>query len=498
MLIYLYFCSQITLIITTMLNIHQEAERCLLCVQSPCNAACPKDLHPARGIRAVRFDDERNAYQWLTSACADCDAPCEKACIHTDFPIRIKELSKKVNELGHAPRPETLPSLEIDFCGVHCENPFFLASSAVCTDYDMIARAFDWGWGGVVYKTITSQEIKEVSPRFDESDHWNGFRNMEQLSEKPMEENFAIISRLKKNYPTKVVVASIMGQTEEEWIELAKRAEAAGADMVELNFSCPQMKLANMGSDVGQNPELVAFYTGYVKHSVNIPVIPKMTPNITHISQPAFAAYCAGADGIAAINTIKSVTLSERSKVSGKRTISGYSGRAIKPIALRHILELTTNPMLTKNHQMEVSGIGGITTWRDALDFIQLGCANVQVCTSIMQFGYRIIEDMILGLRTYMADHHIEHLRDLVGSEISSFVRPSELDRETKSFPKWNRDLCIGCGRCFIACQDAGHQAIAFDTNRKPTLIGKNCVGCHLCRLVCPQQAIESAGRIKV
>ncbi|MCQ2310555.1 MAG: NAD-dependent dihydropyrimidine dehydrogenase subunit PreA [Paludibacteraceae bacterium] len=483
-----------------MINLIQEAQRCLLCVQSPCNSACPNNLHPARGLRALRFDDAENAGRWLTSECAGCDAPCEKACIHTDFPIRIKELAKQVTAATQE-KPlldeAQLPSLEIDFCGVKCENPFFLASSAICTNYDMVARAFDWGWGGVVFKTIGTQPMKEVSPRFDETDHWNGFRNMEQISENTPEENFAILKRLKQNYPAKVIVASIMGQTEEEWMDLAKRAEEAGADIIELNFSCPQMRLANMGSDVGQNPELVAFYTGYVKHAVQIPVLAKMTPNITHISEPALAAYFANADGIAAINTIKSVTMSQYAMVNGKRTISGYSGRAIKPIALRHILELVTNPMLQKaQHHMEYSGIGGIETWRDALDYIRLGCSNVQVCTAVMQFGYRLIEDLTLGMRTYMAKNNIKRLRDIVGSEIQTFARPSDLDRSTKVFPKFEHDKCNGCGRCYIACQDAGHQAIEFGADRQPKLIGTKCVGCHLCRLVCPENAIAQAKRI--
>lgn len=481
-----------------MINTREEAHRCLLCVQAPCNTACPVDKHPARGLRALRFDDKENAYRWLTSACIDCDAPCEKACIHPDHPIRIQELARFVDSL---PRPEIkipLPSLEIEFCGVKCENPFFLASSAVCTNYDMVARAFDMGWGGVVFKTIGMQPMQEVSPRFDVSDNWHGFRNMEQISENTPEENFRILSKLKQNYPTKVVVASIMGQDDQEWEDLAKCAEQAGADIIELNFSCPQMGQAHMGSDVGQDPQLVAYYTQQVKQAVKIPVLAKMTPNITHITVPATAAYLAGADGIAAINTIKSITLSKKAMVNGYRTISGYSGPAIKPIALRHILEMTSHTMLTHTSRpFHFSGIGGIETWRDALDFIVLGCRNVQICTAVMEFGYRIIEDLTLGLQTYMATHGVEHLNDLVGSKTASFVQPSQLDRQTIVFPKFNREQCLGCGRCYIACEDAGHQAIVWDENKRlPKLNGKKCVGCHLCRLVCPQRAIDVAQRI--
>ena len=366
-----------------------------------------------------------------------------------------------------------MPSLAIDFCGIHCENPFFLASSAICTNYEMVARAFEMGWGGVFYKTICKQDIREVSPRFDavkEGNAFAGFRNMEQLSENPHEVDFDILRRLKKNYPTKIVVASVMGQFEEEWIELAKMAEDAGCDAVELNFSCPQMRLSGLGSDVGQDAELVTFYTAYVKRNVSIPVIPKMTPNITQINQPAMGCYFAGADAISAINTIKSVTMSAKATVNDKLTVSGYSGKAIKPIALRFIYEMATNPIIKT---MQYSGIGGIVTWRDALEFIQLGCRNVQVCTAVMEYGYRIIDDLILGMQTYMRDRGIEHLDQLVGEQLPNFVLPSDLDRETMVYPKIDRERCIGCGRCYLSCRDGGHQAISFDpASRQPRIIG--------------------------
>ncbi len=425
----------------------------------------------------------------------------EKACIHYDRPIRIREMVETVKAQNPGSAAESkLPDLSIDFCGIKCENPFFLASSAVCTNYEMVARAFDAGWGGVFYKTICMQEINEVSPRFDavsedgRSDFF-GFRNMEQLSENPVKEDFAILKKLKENYPSKIVVASIMGQTERQWIVLAKMAERAGVDAIELNFSCPQMRLAGMGSDVGQNPELVTFYTAYVKRNVSIPVIPKMTPNITHISEPAMGGFYAGADGISAINTIKSVTMNERSAVSGKRTVSGYSGRAVKPIAQRFILELAKNPIM-KN--LQLSGIGGIETWRDALEFIQLGCRNVQVCTAVMQYGYRIIDDLKLGLQTYMKERGVEHLSDLVGEELPYFETPHNLDRTTIVYPMIDRETCIGCGRCHTSCMDGGHQAITFDPEtRQPKILGTKCVGCHLCLLVCSTGAIHASKRVE-
>ena len=474
----------------------EEAARCLLCADAPCSKAC-KGGDPARAIRAIRFDNQQFAGQWVAK-CSDEDLEAaEKACIHYDQPIRIRELLRAA---GQGKEADPAPDLSIDFCGLHCENPFFLASSAICTNYDMVARAFEAGWGGVFYKTICMQDINEVSPRFDAVQDngigdFYGFRNMEQLSENPVRVDFDILKRLKENYPSKIVVASIMGQTERQWIILAKMAEKAGVDAIELNFSCPQMRLAGMGSDVGQNSELVTFYTAYVKRNVSIPVIPKMTPNIAHISEPAMGAFFAGADGISAINTIKSITMNSRSAVTVKKTVSGYSGRAVKPIALRFIYEMAKNPVL-KNVQL--SGIGGIETWRDALEFIQLGCRNVQVCTAVMQYGYRIIDDLLLGMKAYMKERGISRLDELVGEELPNFVLPNALDRQTIVYPNIDRERCIGCGRCYTSCMDGGHQAISFDsTTRQPRIIGKNCVGCHLCRLVCPTGAIGATKRIE-
>ena len=482
------------------LNVYEEASRCLLCVDAPCTKAC-KNGDPARAIRAIRFDNHKLARKWVAD-CTDADLErAEQACVHYNWPIRIKEMLTRIHP--DDVKMTVAPSLAIDFCGIHCENPFFLASSAVCTNYDMVARAFEAGWAGVFYKTITMQEIREVSPRFDAM-HDNGthgdfygFRNMEQLSELPVDEDFDILRRLKENYPTKVVVASIMGQTDEEWMLLAKKAEKAGCDAVELNFSCPQMKYEGMGSDVGQDANLVKRYTACVKRAVNIPVIPKMTPNITHITEPAAACLEAGADALSAINTIKSVTMDADAEVSGHLTVSGYSGRAVRPIAMRFVLEMAQMPLKKGKSRHELSGIGGIETWRDALEFIQIGCQNVQVCTAVMQYGNRIVEDMILGLQRYMVKRGITDLQALVGERLSKFLTPEALDRDTIIYPKFDKEKCVGCGRCTISCRDGGHQALEFDVDtRKPRLVGSKCVGCHLCRLVCPAGAISVSKRV--
>ena len=504
-------------------NIYEEANRCLLCEDAPCTKASKRG-DPARAIRAVRFDNHKLAMRWVRDCTDDDLERAEQACIHYNWPIRIHEMlnviSKDQVAMGETEDDwaANAPSLSIDFCGIRCENPFFLASSAVCTNYEMVARAFDAGWGGVFYKTICMQEIREVSPRFDAMHNnathgdFYGFRNMEQLSELPVDEDFEILHRLKQNYPTKIVVASIMGQTDEEWMELAKKSEAAGCDAVELNFSCPQMKYKGMGSDVGQDPELVQHYTACVKSCVNIPVIAKMTPNITHITEPAAASLLGGADALSAINTIKSVTMDSDAEVSGHLTISGYSGRAVRPIAMRFVLELAQMSVpvpaaklqgtqqskeAALNARPELSGIGGIETWCDALEFIQLGCSNVQVCTAVMQYGYRIVEDMILGLQHYMVKRGVNSLQELVGERLSKFKQPETLDRDTVIYPKFNKELCVGCGRCAVSCNDGGHQALEFDAvSRYPRLIGSKCVGCHLCRLVCPAGAIGLSKRV--
>ena len=349
-----------------MMHINEEVARCLLCENAPCGEKV------ARAIRALRFDNLWTARE-LFDQINDAEiAAAEASCIHYDKPIRISELRSMAKGEGQMANGD-LPSLELNFCDMVCENPFFLASSAICTNYDMVARAFEAGWAGVFYKTICKQDIREVSPRFDavrkEGTPFVGFRNMEQLSENPYEVDFEILHRLKVNYPTKRVIASIMGQSEEEWIELAKMAEAAGCDAVELNFSCPQMKLSGLGSDIGQSNELILCYTSCIKEAVSIPVIPKMTPNIMSMRNPALACYYAGAHGISAINTIKSITMSHDAEVSEKKTVSGYSGKAVKPIALRMVYEMTGDPVIRKagvEKHMDISGIGGIETWRDA------------------------------------------------------------------------------------------------------------------------------------
>lgn len=394
--------------------------------------------------------------------------------------------------------------LSINYLGVNCENPFFLSSSPVGSNYEMVAKSFETGWAGVFYKTVGIFVADECSPRFDQTNKeglpWLGFKNMEQISDKPTEVNFENMMKLKQDYPEKVMVASIMGSSDEEWKALAKMCEQAGADLIEGNFSCPQMTTHSMGSDVGTNVELVKQYCKAVTSTTKIPFIAKMTPNITNIEVPALAALEGGAAGISAINTIKSITnldfenMTGMPVVNGKSSISGYSGAAIKPIALRFIAQMMKNETIGKT---QMSGIGGIETWRDCVEFLLLGCRNIQVTTSIMQYGYRIVEDMISGVSHFMDEHGYEKLDDFIGLALPNLVPAEELNRDFKVLPSFDENKCIGCGRCYISCYDAAHQAIDWNEEQRKPKLNDNCVGCHLCLNVCPVQGCITPGEIK-
>ena len=476
--------------------------RCTLCADAPCDRACEK-LNPAELLRSVWFSNEQTAAQRLPEAnpCIVCSAPCERACVRAgEVPIRdlINRLYYQVKPECETPLPEDEDRLKCDLCGIPLENPFLLSSSVVASTYDMCARAFEAGWAGACFKTICTLEIHEASPRFSavtgSDGGMIGFKNIEQLSDHSVAENMEIFRRLKQHYPSKFILASIMGQNEQEWGELARLCEENGADAVELNFSCPNMAEGGLGSDIGQVPELVERFTAAAKRACHIPVLAKLTPNVASMSPAAEAARRGGADGIAAINTIKSITginlhtYVSAPAVHGQSAVGGYSGNAVKPIALRFMAELGQNPALQGMH---LSGMGGIETWQDALEFILLGAGSLQVTTAIMQYGYRIIDDLKAGLNLYLAEKGIGSVREARGLALDN-VSPNTdtLERDTIVFPTFIRERCIGCGRCRISCADGGHQAIELDENRRPKLNGKRCVGCHLCILVCPQRAI--------
>ena len=479
--------------------------RCALCKDAPCSAACPK-LDPADLLRSIWFDDEKVAAARLPEGnpCLGCDAPCEGACVRPhEVPIRdlVGRLYGQVKPGLEAALPESEDLLRTDLCGVPLENPFLLSSSVVASTYDMCARAFEAGWAGACFKTICSFDIHEASPRFSAITGDNGtiigFKNIEQLSDHSVAENMEIFRRLKKNYPTKFILASIMGQNEAEWEELSRLCEQNGADAIELNFSCPNMMDDGLGSDIGQVPELVERFTAAARRGTKIPILAKLTPNVATMSPAAEAAKRGGADGIAAINTIKSIigvnphTYVSAPAVHGMSAVGGYSGNAVKPIALRFIAELGQNPALKGMH---LSAMGGVETWLDALEFILLGGGSIQVTTAVMQYGYRIIDDLKAGLLLYLREKDFSSVNEVRGLALGSVSDTTDvLERDTVIFPRFHREKCIGCGRCVVSCADGGHQAIRLDETRRPLLDGKKCVGCHLCVLVCPQGAITSS-----
>ncbi|MCR5090881.1 MAG: NAD-dependent dihydropyrimidine dehydrogenase subunit PreA [Oscillospiraceae bacterium] len=483
--------------------------RCALCHDAPCTAACGR-TDPAGLLRSIWFENEKSAAARLADAfpCAVCSAPCESACVCAhEVPIRklLTRLHEEVLPKLEIQVPEDEDRLRTDLCGIPLENPFLLSSSVVGSTYEMCARAFEAGWAGVAFKTICSFEIHEASPRFSAVRGDNGsivgFKNIEQLSDHSVAENMEIFRRLKEKYPTKFILASIMGQNDAEWEELARQCDENGADAVELNFSCPNMADGGLGSDIGQVPELVERFTAAARRGTGKPILAKLTPNVAAMSPAAEAALRGGADGIAAINTIKSIigvnphTFISSPAVHGMSAVGGYSGSAVRPIALRFIAELGQNEKLRGAH---VSAMGGIESWSDALEYILLGAGSVQVTTAVMQYGYRIIDDLKTGLNLYLAEKGFSLVKEAVGRGLDSVSDTTDvLERDTVIFPKFHREKCIGCGRCVISCADGGHQALSFGADRKPLLNGRRCVGCHLCVLVCPARAI-SPGRKRI
>lgn len=483
-----------------------EVNRCLLCSDPPCSGACPQGAPVGDIMRSLYFANTPEAKRKIKKVdCTYCNAPCAEACVlkHNKVPLDIRSCIMSIRDSEkEIPQPKiSKVDLSTDICGVKLENPFLLSSSVVASTYDMCKRAFEAGWAGVAFKTICNFPQHEASPRFSAiHNHANafcGFKNIEQLSDHSVEENMQVFRHLKADFPDKVIVASIMGSNAKEWARLAHECEKAGASVIECNFSCPNLEDGDLGVTIGQSETLIERFTRATKSGTSLPVLVKLTPNITDMVPMALAAKEGGADGIAAINTINSITgvnidtLVAEPAVRGRSIVGGYSGSAVKPIALRFISDLAKAKGLEGLH---ISGMGGIETWIDALEFILLGAGSVQVTTSVMQYGYRIIDDLISGLSYYMKAKGISSVKKLIGGAVNSIVDHRSIERGTILLPVFDTERCIGCGRCYISCMDGGHQAISFDKQtRKPHLTGSKCVGCHLCRLVCPVDAIGVA-----
>jgi dihydropyrimidine dehydrogenase (NAD+) subunit PreA len=383
------------------------------------------------------------------------------------------------------------------FAGIRSPNPFWLASAPPTDKAYNVVRAFEAGWGGVVWKTLGEDPpIVNVSSRYGAVSYngvrMAGFNNIELITDRPLEVNLREIRQVKHDWPDRAVVVSLMVPcTESAWKDILARVEDTGCDGVELNFGCPHgMSERNMGSAVGQVPEYVEMVTAWCKQHSRLPVLVKLTPNITNILAPARAAKAGGADGVSLINTVQSITavdldlMAPEPVVDGQGTHGGYCGPAVKPIALHMVADIARDMA-----DLPISGIGGISTWRDAAEFIALGAGTVQVCTAAMHHGFRIVEDMIDGLANWMDGKGYRTLDDFRGRAVRNYVHWGDLNLNFKTLARINQDLCIRCGLCHIACEDTSHQAIAalrVDGKRRYEVISAECVGCNLCAHVCP------------
>ena len=392
-----------------------------------------------------------------------------------------------------------MADLRCTFAGIKSPNPFWLASAPPTDKQYNVERAYKAGWGGVVWKTLGEDPpIVNTTSRYGAlpaaGQRVAGFTNIELITDRPLEVNLREITEVKRTWPDRALVVSLMVPcTEDSWQRILRRVEETGADGVELNFGCPHgMSERGMGSAVGQVPEYVEMVTRWCKQHSRMPVLVKLTPNVTDILAPARAAERGGADGVSLINTVQSIIgvdldrMAPMPVVDGQGTHGGYCGPAVKPIALRMVVEIARDPATAR---LPISGIGGIATWRDAAEFISLGAGSVQVCTAAMHYGFKIVEDMIDGLSNWMDEKGYGDLDALRGRAARNFVRWEDLNLDYQLIARIDQDLCIRCGLCHIACEDTAHQAIAarrIDGERRYEVIDAECVGCNLCQLVCP------------
>ncbi len=411
--------------------------------------------------------------------------------------------------------------LSIEFCGVRFPNPFVLAAAPPTDSAEMIARGFDAGWGGAVVKTLGLEHVAVdlVSPMMAglkyEDKNLIGLENIDLISDRDVGEVLKEVADLKERYPEQVLIVSIMAGNEKDWKEITRRAQSAGADMIECSFSCPHgMSEKGMGSAVGQDAELTYERAKWVVEVARVPVLIKLTPNVTDMTPIARKVKAAGAAGVTCINTVKGLigfdldTFSPLPSVAGKSTAGGFSGPSVKPIALRFVADVA------KDVGIPVAGVGGVVTWRDAVEFLLAGAGIVEVCTAVMRYGYDIVEELVEGLTLYLEDKGLASPAALVGKGLPNLVGHEALSRDYKVVASIDEDLCIGCGACIIACRDGGHQAIEFrgvasgevggaapepapgagdgssptgsDDERIPVVDDEKCIGCGLCRAVCP------------
>lgn len=417
------------------------------------------------------------------------------------------------------------PDLSANLAGIRSPNPFWLASAPPTNSSYQVCRAFEAGWGGAVWKTLGHEPIVNVSSRYGSLNYdgrkMMGFNNIELITDRTLETNLKEIREVKREFPDHAVVVSLMVEsTREAWHDIVKRTEDTGCDGLELNFGCPHgMSERGMGSAVGQVPEYTEMITAWVKEVARTPVLIKLTPNIADIAPIGRAAKAGGADGVSLINTITSIigvnleSLEPVPSIAGRGSHGGYCGPAVKPIALNMVHRLASDA----EFGLPISGIGGIQAWQDAIEFMLLGAGNVQVCTAVMHYGFRIVEHLISGLENWMLDREFPELKDFVGLTVPSVGDWADLDLGYKVVAEIDQSKCISCGLCYIACEDGAHQSIsrtAISASEYPiqnaavaiSMSGgkqivagmgdgylnryeikqDTCVGCNLCSIVCP------------
>ncbi|MFQ5563322.1 MAG: NAD-dependent dihydropyrimidine dehydrogenase subunit PreA [Parvularculaceae bacterium] len=393
-----------------------------------------------------------------------------------------------------------MTDLGCTIAGVESINPYWLASAPPTDKKYNVERAFKAGWGGAVWKTLGEDPpVVNVTSRYGVHRSHDrtvlGINNIELISDRPLGVNLREIEQIRREWPDRVIIGSIMAPMEERaWKDLAIKVANAGVHGIELNLGCPHgMCERGMGSAVGQVPDFVEQTTRWVREAVGLPVFTKLTPNVTDILVPAGAAKAGGAHAVSLINTVNSVigvdldAMTPTPTVDGRGTHGGYCGEAVKPIALHMVAEITRGE---ETAGLEISAIGGITTWRDAAEFIALGAGGVQVCTAAMLYGFRIVDDLIDGLSAFMAEKGYRSLEDFKGEAAARTVDWNSLNMNYDLKAVIDEDKCIECGRCHIACEDTSHQAIRIDPKpdggRKFTVIDEECVGCNLCMHICP------------
>ena len=392
-----------------------------------------------------------------------------------------------------------MANLATNFIGIKSANPFWLASAPPTDKEYNVNRAFEAGWGGVVWKTVGEDPhiVNVYGPRYGALLSGDrrviGFNNIELISDRPLQTNLDEMKRVKRAWPDRAVVASIMVPcTEDSWKNILVKVEDTGCDGIELNFGCPHgMSERGMGSAVGQVPEYIEMVARWCKHYTRLPVIVKLTPNITDIRQPARAAKAGGADAVSLINTINSIigvnldTMVMSPSVGAMGSHGGYCGPAVKPIAQNMVAEIARDPQTAG---LPISGIGGINTWRDAAEYIALGCGNVQVCTAAMVYGFKIVEDMASGLSNFMDEKGYTSIEQFRGKAVPSVTSWTQLNMNHVEKAVINQDACIQCGRCHVVCEDTSHQAITAtkDGKRWFEIKEDECVGCNLCVSICP------------